>query len=68
VPPPPYSPDLAPADFFLFPELNTTLKGRSFQTTDKINENAITELRHHRNRIPGSIPTMEEMLQMVYHR
>jgi len=29
---PPYSPDLAPADFFLFPKLQTTLKGRHFQT------------------------------------
>jgi len=27
---PPYSPDLAPADFFLFPKLKTTLKGRCF--------------------------------------
>jgi len=41
----PYSPDLAPADFFLFPKLKTTLKGRRFQTTDEIQENAITELR-----------------------
>ena len=29
---PPYSPDLAPADFFLFPKLKTTLKGCCFQT------------------------------------
>jgi hypothetical protein len=28
VPQPPYSPDLAPADFFLFPRLKSTLKGR----------------------------------------
>jgi histone-lysine N-methyltransferase SETMAR len=32
VPHPPYSPDLAPADFFLFPKLKTTLKGHHFQT------------------------------------
>jgi len=32
VPYPPYSPDLAPADFFLFLKLKTTLKGRRFQT------------------------------------
>ena len=30
VPHPPYSLDLAPADFFLFPKLKTTLKGRHF--------------------------------------
>ena len=28
VPQPPYSPDLAPADIFLFPKLKSTLKGR----------------------------------------
>ena len=44
VPHPPYSLDLAPADFFLFPKLKTTLKGRHFQTIDRIQENAIREL------------------------
>jgi transposase len=44
VPHPPYSPDLAPADFFLFPKLKTTLKGRRFQTIEEIQENAIKEL------------------------
>jgi len=33
---PPYSPDLAPAHFFLFLELKTIFKGRSFQTIEKI--------------------------------
>jgi transposase len=42
---PPYSPDLAPADFFLFPKLKTTLKARRFQTIEEIQENAIRELR-----------------------
>jgi len=45
VPHTPYSPDLAPADFFLFPKLKTTLKGRCFQTIVEIQENVITELR-----------------------
>ena len=45
VPHPPYSPDLAPAEFFLFPKLKTTLKGRRFQTIEEINENAVRELR-----------------------
>jgi hypothetical protein len=45
VPHPPYSSDLAPAEFFLFPKLKTTLKGRSFQTIEQIQENAIRELR-----------------------
>jgi len=38
---PPYSPDLPPADFFLFPKLKTTLKGRRFQTIEEIQANAI---------------------------
>ena len=45
VPYPPYSPDLAAADFFLFPKLKTTLKGRLFQTIGVIQVNAIRELR-----------------------
>jgi hypothetical protein len=36
VPHPPYSPDLAPADFFLFPTLTTTLKGHRFQTIEEM--------------------------------
>jgi len=42
---PPYSPDLAPADFFLFPKLKSTFKGRCFQTIEEIQENVIRELR-----------------------
>jgi len=45
VPQPPYSPDLAPADFFLFPKLKCTLKGRRFESTEEIEENSLTELR-----------------------
>jgi len=36
VPHPPYSPDLAPADFFLFHKLKTSVKGRRFQTIEEI--------------------------------
>ena len=42
---PPYSPDLAPADFYLFPRLRSALKGRRlFDATDIIN-NATEELK-----------------------
>jgi len=44
VPHPPYFLDLAPADFFLFPELKTTLKGLHFQIIEGNQENAIREL------------------------
>jgi transposase len=36
VPQPRYSPDLALVDFFLFPKFNSTLKGRRFESTEKI--------------------------------
>jgi hypothetical protein len=44
VPHPPYSPDLALADFFLFPELKTTMKVCRFETLGAIKEHAISEL------------------------
>jgi len=44
VPQPPYSLGLGPAEFFLFPKLKTTSKGRHFQTIKEIQENAIREL------------------------
>jgi hypothetical protein len=36
VPHPPYSPDLAPWEFFLFPKMKSTLKGRRFQDVTEI--------------------------------
>jgi hypothetical protein len=36
IPHPPYSPDLAPYDFFLFPKIKLKLKGRQFDTTEEI--------------------------------
>ena len=41
---PPYSPDLAPADFFLFPKLKKSLKGQRFEAVEDIKENATTLL------------------------
>ena len=38
LPHPPYSPDLAPADFFLFPKMKLRLKGRRFGTIAEIQD------------------------------
>ena len=38
IPHPPYSPDLAPCDFFLFPKLKLRMKGRRFDTFEEIQE------------------------------
>jgi len=42
---PPYSPDLAPSDFFLFPLLKSVLKGRRFETTEEIKEESLRVLK-----------------------
>jgi hypothetical protein len=42
---PPYSPDLAPSDFWLFPTLKMGLKGMRFATIEDIKSNATAELR-----------------------
>jgi len=45
VPQPPYSPDLSPCDFFLFPRLKNHLKGRHFGTLDNIQKSVTDELK-----------------------
>lgn len=40
----PYSPDLAPADYFLFPKLKLKLKGRRFEDVATIQANVTREL------------------------
>jgi hypothetical protein len=42
---PPYSPDLTPADFDLFPRLKSALKVRRFSDATDIIENATVELK-----------------------
>jgi len=41
----PYSPDLSPCDFFLFPRLKNHLKGRHFDTLDIIQKSVTGELK-----------------------
>ena len=45
---PPYSPDMAPCDFWLFPKLKTPLKGSRFETREEIMRNATANM----NTIP----------------
>ena len=42
---PPYSPDLAPCDFFLFPKLKLPLRGTRFQSIEAIKTNSQRELK-----------------------
>lgn len=43
---PPYSPDLAPSDFFLFPKLKSALKGNHFDDIEDIKNETTTLLRN----------------------
>ena len=45
MPQPPYSPDMAPYDFFLFPKIKRTLKGRRFTAIDDIRSASLKELK-----------------------
>ena len=40
---PPYNPDLAPCDFFLFPKLKEKLRGCLYETTEKLKQ-AVTKV------------------------
>ncbi|EGI63610.1 Mariner Mos1 transposase, partial [Acromyrmex echinatior] len=45
VPQPPYSPDLAPCDFFLFPRLKRELKGKHWESVENIQKHVTMFLR-----------------------
>jgi len=54
IPQPPYSPDLAPVDFFLFTKLKSVLKGWWFESIEEIKKicwqsYALFQKRHSRN-------------------
>jgi hypothetical protein len=42
LPHPPFSPDLAPADFLIFPKMKMQLKGRRFHTVVEIQRESQT--------------------------
>ena len=44
-PQPPYAPDMAPYDFFLFPKIERTLKIRRFTAIDDIESASLKELK-----------------------
>ncbi|UYV79390.1 hypothetical protein LAZ67_17002447 [Cordylochernes scorpioides] len=45
MPQPPYSPDLAPCDFFLFPKMKRPMKGRRYATLDEMKTASKEELK-----------------------
>jgi transposase len=47
---PPYSPDLAPCDFFLFPKIKSVLKGTHFVSVEEV----IAKMTKLLNSLPGT--------------
>ena len=61
---PPYSPDLAPRDFWLFPKLKTTLKGTRFQSRkDIMGKNYSGAQEHSRGEVQEVLPKVAEALE-----
>jgi transposase len=54
----PYSPDLAQADIYLFPELKSALKGRCFCDVTDIIKNAMEELKRLSKWLPRTFSTL----------
>ena len=56
----PYSPDLVPCNFWLFPKLKSPLKGKRFQTFDEIQENLTGQLTAIGRTVWGpKVPTLK---------
>jgi hypothetical protein len=62
VPQPPYSPDLAPCDFFLFGHLKQHFEGKHFTRKDQV----IAEVREVFDRIP--LQTFENVMNDWQYR
>jgi hypothetical protein len=65
IPHPPYSLDLAPCDFFLFPKMKFKLEGRRFDTTEEIQAKSQSAWHSYRKGLPGSVRKMEETVWPV---
>jgi histone-lysine N-methyltransferase SETMAR len=48
IPPPPYSPNLAPSDFHLFPKLKERLRGQNFGSDEEV-KSAVRKYFHEQN-------------------
>ena len=56
---PPYSPDLAPPDFFLFPKIECALKGTRFESVDAVKASDGTHEQAIRRRPAALLRTVE---------
>jgi hypothetical protein len=65
IPHSPYSPDLTPFDFSLFPKMKLKLKGRRFVTTEEIQAESQRVFDTDRKGLPGSVPKMKKTVGPV---
>ena len=64
---PPYSPDLAPCDFFLFPKLKLRMKCRKIRHHWRDSRGIAVGIWHNSKKgLPGMLPSMAEMLGPLY--
>ena len=56
---PPYSPDLSPCDFFLFPLLKKTLFGRRYESRSALGR-AIYHIKHYPSNNPSGHLTLKQ--------
>jgi hypothetical protein len=66
IPHPPYSPDLAPRDFFLFPRTKSQMKEKSFAGVSSEKENAGGLEQHQHRRVPEMFSAVGKTLVQVY--
>ena len=61
LPQPPYSPDLAPNDFFLYPKFKMIMKGKRFDTKEEIKRKSLAVLRSiEQNEFSGCFASWEK--------
>ncbi|UYV74908.1 hypothetical protein LAZ67_12001768 [Cordylochernes scorpioides] len=65
LPHPPYSPDIAPCDFFFFPKLKMTLKGRRFSSSSEVIENATLSNTYPKKVEVGGLVVIEDDLHAM---
>jgi histone-lysine N-methyltransferase SETMAR len=65
VPHPPYSSDLAPNDFWLFPTQKMGLRGRRFATVEGIKENADTRPRDQKGRFSSMLQQLDRQMEQI---
>jgi len=58
LPHPPYSPELAPCDFYIFPKLKLKLKGHHFEMMENIQKIVTDELHTHLQKMTSGTATI----------